>query len=164
MVTGSHNAGVEIRKASPADAPTVAKLGAVVQAFHHEHRPDWFKPAEAEGAVELYEQFLLDPSVVIYVAEDETRHPLGYALVRVLDRPESPLTWGAKVIEIDQIGVTSDQRRHGVGTALLQAVRKLAEESGTDRVHLTVWGFNEAAQAFFASQGFKQAMLRMTDP
>jgi len=42
MVNGSDNAGVQIRKASPADAPIVAELGAVVQAIHHEHRPDWF--------------------------------------------------------------------------------------------------------------------------
>jgi len=98
------------------------------------------------------------------VAEDETGLPLGYVLVRVSDRPESPFTWGAKVIEVDQIGVAAEQRRHGVGAVLLHAVRLLAEQSGTDRLHLTVWGFNESAQAFFVSQGFKQSMLRMTDP
>lgn len=85
-------------------------------------------------------------------------------IARVITRDETALTWSAKVVEIDQIGVTASARRRGVGAALTRAVRSRSEELHADRLHLTVWEFNHPAQAFFRSQGLQPSMRRMTDP
>jgi ribosomal protein S18 acetylase RimI-like enzyme len=112
----------------------------------------------------LYAKLLEDPPVTAYVAQDGQGNPLGYVIARVITRPETVLSWGATVVDIDQIGVTSSARRQGVGARLMSVVRSLAEEVDADLLHLTVWDFNQPAKAFFRSQGLNLTMLRMTDP
>jgi ribosomal protein S18 acetylase RimI-like enzyme len=85
-------------------------------------------------------------------------------IARVIDRPETILSWGATVVDVDQIGVTARARRQGVGQRLIGVVRSLATEVDADLLHVTVWDFNQPAQAFFRSQGLNLTMLRMTDP
>ena len=155
--------GVRVRLATVEDAPVVARLGAEVQDLHHRHRPDVFKAAD-RPAVSLYESRLADPAVTVYLAEDDTGAALGYVLVRVYTIPETPLMWGANVVDVDEIGVTNTRRRQGVGRELFKEVGRLAKTVSADRLHLTVWEFNESAQAFFRFQGLKVAMHRMTDP
>jgi ribosomal protein S18 acetylase RimI-like enzyme len=85
-------------------------------------------------------------------------------IARVIRRPETVLSWGATVVDIDQVGVTALARRQGVGERLMRVVKSLAEEVDADLLHLTVWDFNQPAQAFFRSQGLNLTMVRMTDP
>ena len=152
-----------IRRADAQDAVLLARLGADVQALHHRHRPDWFKPADVGRATAAYEMLLGDPAVAVFVFE-EGDEPLGYVVTRLVHRPETPLTWPLKLLDIDQIGVNPAARRRGVGAALFRAVRLYADELGVDLVHLTTWEFNVDAQAFFSANGMKRAMWRMTDP
>jgi ribosomal protein S18 acetylase RimI-like enzyme len=155
---------VEVRRATFEDAATLARLGAEVQEPHHRHRPDWFKAPDVSAAVPLYESLILDPAVTAFLAEDGSDGALGYVLVRLLTRPDTPLTWGGTTLEIDQIGVTAARRRSGVGQMLFRSVREFAEEAGASRLHLTVWEFNSDAQAFYASAGMSLAVRRMMDP
>ena len=162
MVTGQH-VGMAIRRADVGDARLLADLGAHVQALHHEHRPDWFKPADAAAATPVYELLLADPAVTAFVFEEGGK-ALGYVVTRIVNRPETPLTWPLKLLDIDQIGVDPAARRRGIGAELFRAARRHADEMGVGLVHLTTWEFNADAQAFFASHGMKRAMWRMTDP
>ena len=152
-----------IRRAVPTDARLLAGLGAHVQALHHDHRPDWFKPADARAATNLFEMLLADPGVTAFVYE-EGDEALGYIVTRVVHRPETPLTWPLKMLDVDQIGVAPAARHRGIGAELFREARRHAEEVGVDLLHLTTWEFNEGAQAFFAANGMKRAMWRMTDP
>jgi len=139
----------------------LARMNAVVQALHHDAVPTWFKPPDESGAANLFRQYLDDPGVHLFLAETEEGEPLGYVMARVLDPPATPLTYGATVVEVDQIAVTPGRRREGVGRALVDAVKQLSDDVGADRLHLTVWDFNEGAQQFFAANGFRTVMRRM---
>jgi ribosomal protein S18 acetylase RimI-like enzyme len=152
---------MNIRSATVADAGSLAELGAIVQALHYEHRPDVFKPADPLAARPLYERLLADPSVRAFLVEAGGQK-VGYVIVHIISAPDTPLTRAATVVDIDQVGVHPHARRQGVGRALLDRVKALAEEIGADRLQLTVWEFNEPAQRFFAAQGLEVAMRRMT--
>ena len=160
MVT-TRATGFAVRPATREDADALAHVNAVVQALHHEHLPSWFKPPDAVGTADLFRQWLDDPVVRLSIAEADNGEPLGYVLARVIEAPASALTYAATIVELDQIAVVPDHRRRGVGRALVDAVKELADSVDAGRVQLTVWEFNGPAQQFFAANGFTVAMRRM---
>ena len=149
-----------VRHATLADAPVIAALNADVQQLHHELAPQWFKPPDQAAAVGYFRALLTSDAVDGFVAEVDGR-PLGYALVRVREVPETPLTYGARVVELDQICVEPASRGQGLGRELIDAVRAFAAASGATRLHLTVWEFNSRARHVFEEAGFVPAMTRM---
>jgi GNAT superfamily N-acetyltransferase len=149
-----------VRKAKDDDAEMVARLGASIQRMHHDERPDWFKPANEAAAVELYRELLGDPAVTIYLAEDE--EALGFVVVKVHQRPDSPLGFAQTLLELDQIGVAPSVRRLGVGHELMNAVRARADEVSARRIILTTWEFNVDAHRFFEAEGLEVEMRRMS--
>lgn len=56
------------------------------------------------------------------------------------------------------------ERRRGVGRALFNAVRELANQVSADRILLTTWSFNVEARRFFETEGLTTELLRMTMP
>jgi GNAT superfamily N-acetyltransferase len=153
---------MRIRIANADDAPAVARLGASVQQMHNEERPDWFKPVDDGAAVELYRELLMDPAVTVYLAEDEDA--VGFVVVKVHQRPDSPLGWGQTLLEVDQIGVPRAARRRGVGHELMHAVRERADQVSAKRIILTTWEFNVDAHRFFEAEGIALEMRRMSMP
>jgi GNAT superfamily N-acetyltransferase len=151
-----------IRLANVDDAPTIARLGASVQQMHNEERPDWFKPVDDVASVQLYRELLLDPAVTVFLAEEEDA--VGFVVVKVHHRPDSPLGWGQTLLEVDQIGVAPAARRHGVGHELMNAVRDRADQVSAQRIILTTWEFNVDAHRFFEAEGLEVEMRRMSMP
>ncbi len=152
---------MRIRRADTEDAVAIAELGALIQQLHHEQRPDWFKPANAGTAVALYEELLDSSDVSGYIAEDDSG-TLGFVIVKVLRRTETPLDWPQTVVYLDQIGVAPSARRRGVGHELFQCVRELADEVSASRLYLTTWEFNSDAHRFFETEGLTTEMRRMS--
>jgi GNAT superfamily N-acetyltransferase len=151
---------MNIRRATPEDALTVATLGAVIQASHQPERPDWFKPADPASSEEMYREMLSDPEVTVFLAE-EADDALGFLMAVTHRRPDTPLSFAQTVLEIDQVGVDPSARRRGVGHALFEAARELADEVSAYRIVLTTWIFNDDAHRFFESEGFAIELLRM---
>ena len=128
------------------------------------NKSEWFRPPNAQGAVTLYEELLRDPAVTAYIAEDESGQTLGFVIARVIRRLQTPVTWAATIVDIDQIGVSPSARRRGVGHNLFQAIRELANEVSATLLHLTTWEFNTGAQSFFEAEGLAVEMRRMAMP
>ncbi|HEX4617345.1 MAG TPA: GNAT family N-acetyltransferase [Stellaceae bacterium] len=70
--------------------------------------------------------------------------PVGFALALAL----------GEEAEIVSLGVLSDYRRCGIGTAILDAVCGEARSRGVERVVLEMASDNEAARALYAGRGF----------
>ena len=151
---------MNVRKATVDDAELVARLGAGIQRMHHEERPDWFKPADESNAIEMYRELLGDQTVTIYLAEGE--EALGFVVMKVHQRQESPLGFAQTILEVSQIGVALSARRRGVGHELMNAVRERAEQVSARRIILTTWEFNVDAHRFFESEGLEVEMRRMS--
>ena len=83
------------------------------------------------------------PTVRYLVAEVDGE-VVGHAVASVV----------AEIAELQRIAVDPDHRRHGLATALLDAVVDAARGAGADRLLLEVRENNDGAIAFYAAKGF----------
>jgi diamine N-acetyltransferase len=150
-----------IRKATERDADALRALNADVQALHAAAEPWLFKPPgpDVPAAWEV-DRLLEEPGKLFFIAEVD-RDPAGYAYVQIQERPETPLTRAYDMIYLHHLSVRPVHRRHGVGSALIGAVRAAGAEAGVTMVALDVWLFNDEARAFFRRHGFAVYNERM---
>lgn len=153
-----------VREASDGDACAVAVLNGVVQTLHHEHHPERFKPADPDAFLPIVDQWLRSEVTSVLVAVDDSGDLLGYVVGVKHRRPDHPLSYAARVVELDQLVVTPSARGHGVGSALTEAVLQWAAQLGADSVELTTWTFNDTARQLFTGAGFAPTSMRMSQP
>ena len=142
------------------DQVAIAELNAVVQQMHHEVAPEWFKPPEMAAIVDYFGEALRTDALRTFVVEADSA-VRGYALARLQQQPETALTYGGLVVELDQISVDPAYRGRGLGRQLIDRVRSLASDVGAARLQLTVWEFNRPAREVFERAGFTATMTRM---
>jgi ribosomal protein S18 acetylase RimI-like enzyme len=143
-----------IRKAVVQDADVLGALNADVQAIHAAAMPWLFKPPGPDTfPPDAVKDLLAQPENLIFIAEvDGTA--AGYAYAQIEERPETPFIRAHDIIYLHHISVRPAYRRHGVGSALIGAVRAAATDAGIALVALDVWTFNEDARTFFHRCGF----------
>ena len=155
---------MEIRQASPADALELSSLCRDVQKLHAAYHPEIFKVPQSEAfAVSFFEEMLIDPAARIFIAE-EAGSALGYIVCKLIERLETPFTYAARVLHVDQISVQPSIHGRGVGRELMQEVERLAKEWGAERLQLDSWDFNVAAHGFFEHLGFQKFDFRFWKP
>jgi ribosomal protein S18 acetylase RimI-like enzyme len=152
---------IAVRRANNTDAELFSTLNIDVQAIHAEALPWRFKPPGPDSfppsaAAEL----LAKPETIVLVAEMESL-PVGYAYAEVMRLPETPFRHAYDVVHVHHISVRLQNRRQGVGDALIAAMRSAADEIGIALLTLDVWTFNDGARAFFRRQGFKPYIERL---
>jgi ribosomal protein S18 acetylase RimI-like enzyme len=92
-------------------------------------------------------------------------------LLRPLDHPElvaedasgrllGVLTYVLRGDECEVLTLHADERRRGVGSALISAVRRLAADAGCRRLWLVTTNDNVDALRFYQRRGFRLAALR----
>ena len=59
------------------------------------------------------------------------------------------------MLDVNHLSIRADQRRNGMGAALLDFVLKRAQELDVHRVELDVWSLNQNAQSFFTKSGLE---------
>ena len=151
-----------IRRATPADAPTLARLNAHVQSWHAAHYPEAFFPHPDPNALTaFFADRLQDPACTAFLAGDPAT---GYALCQLQTRETSIFSPGYRRVMVDQIAVAPEARRQGQGRALLEAARQLARDLQADEILLDTWEANTEAHAFFRANGFtpRRMLFRAT--
>ena len=71
-------------------------------------------------------------------------------------KPVTPLRENAHVLGIVGLAVAPDDRRRGVGSALLAAAEQLARARGARKLSLRVLSTNEAAMCLYERHGFQR--------
>lgn len=141
-----------IRRATPADAATVARLSVHVQGWHAAQYPDVFHARPDPAALRAhFAGWLADPACTIFLAGDPA---VGYAACSLQVRAPSVFSPAIRRLMVDHIAVAPEGRRQGHGRALLDAARKLARDLSVDEILLDTWEANHEAHAFFAACGF----------
>lgn len=142
-----------LRRATPKDAATLARLNAHVQSWHAVHYPEAFFPNPDPVALSGYfADRLSDPACTAFLTGDPAT---GYALCQLQTREPSIFSPGYRRLMIDHVAVAPEARRQGQGSALLQAARQLARDLQVDEIMLDTWEANSGAHAFFRANGFK---------
>ena len=150
-----------IRSATQADCEGIEVLIEEIDAYHRAALPQVFrKPNDPQRTRDFLSSALSNPDAVIFIAGYQDKIVgLVYAYVRAL--PESPIRIPSRVGEVDQIVVTKECRRNGVGKALMEKVHQWADEMKLDRLELSVWDFNQGAWAFYRTLGYATTFHRM---
>ena len=151
---------MNIRQAVIGDHLLLSMLSMDVQHLHVEAHPDVFKrPQSNDYAASFFEEMLVDPTLTIFIAEEDV-NAVGYFLCKLVERPDTPFTFPARILLVDQISVGPEARGNGIGTALLKQAELLARKLKADRIVLDSWDFNVKAHAFFERVGFRRFMYR----
>jgi ribosomal protein S18 acetylase RimI-like enzyme len=154
--------GIMIRPATPADLPSIGRLGALLVKTHHEFDPKRFFGVTGrteQGYGSFIGTQLEQPHIVVLTAVQDTR-VIGYTYAGVEGRDWMSLRGPAGVLY--DIVVDPERRRYGVGRMLLDATLASLKALGVQQVVLSTAERNASAQRLFASAGFRTTMIEMT--
>ena len=139
---------MNVRRANPSDLEVVAELW---RRFDHEVPPP-IHEAPTDDEKELAEVAEILGSHFGFLAEEDDGTPIGFALVR---------RRSATVATLTDLYVVAEQRRRGIGTALVRdAVAVLAAEK-VEHVDLDVQASNTGARSLYGRWGFHDEAVVM---
>lgn len=156
------SATIAVRPATPADTPTLGRLGALLVRTHHDFDPLRFlaaRPDTERGYGAWLGSQAKKDDVIVLVAERDGV-VVGYTYAGIEGHDYMTLRGPAGALH--DIVVDPDHRGHGVGRALLDATMMELARRGAPRVVLSTAEKNDAAQRLFAKAGFRRTMIEMT--
>ena len=150
---------VTIRRAVSGDQGVLGKLNAVAQDLHVTMFPEFFKVTDAQEIANRFQSLFAEGTTRIWIAEVGGRE-VGYVVAVHRQAPEHALCHARRWCEIDEIAVTPNWQRSGIGSALVREVIADAKGNGIDDIELTCWSFNERAHQAFIHMGFAAKSVR----
>ena len=135
------------------DAEEIVELLRQVHEEHRQRRPQWFKPFDRTAALEGQRFLLSRDGAQMFVARVDGVC-LGYALVCERVREENAFRYASRSLVVDQMAVSNTHRRQGIGTRLMERIRREAARRGAQRVELNVYSDNDEARRFYKAQDF----------
>ena len=143
-----------IRRATPADAATLAELGAAtfVETFGHLYSPEDLQAFLDEShTVEAYARVLANPDYALWIAEADG-HAIGYAQAGRCGLPHADVRPDDG--ELKRLYVRAGTQGGGTGRALMDAAMAWLLRDGPRPLWISVWSENLGAQRFYARYGF----------
>jgi ribosomal protein S18 acetylase RimI-like enzyme len=145
-----------IRRAGPADAETLAAIGAetFTETFGHLYPADDLAAflRDAYG-LERTRADLADPAKASWLVEADGQ-AIGYALAGPCGLPHAEVT--PQCGELKRIYFRKAWQGGGLGKRLFDEIMAWLEAAGPRAVWLGVWSENLGAQRFYARQGFEK--------
>ena len=129
---------MKIRRASKADIPTIQAIEIACPTAAHWMEADYNQALENVAARR-----------VVLVAESDGQ-VAGFAIARVIDHE-----W-----ELENVAVSPERQRKGVGQALVRVLADIAQHSGAKAIYLEVRESNSTARTLYERCGFSQSGLR----
>lgn len=149
---------MNIRCATVKDYEIIAEFSKQVVLHHSANRPDIIKSAPDLSKKE-FKKTIKDKNWITLIAENDGQ-AVGYckALIRNIgDEVWTPM----KLIFIFEMYVAPSCRRKGVANALLDEIKKIANEIGATQIELDVWAFNDSAIQLYEQSGFVPQRIKM---
>ena len=161
LARSSSTVPAQIRPARAADAAAIAALHREVHRLHADALPHFFQPATGDTLPSQTIHLWLASADKRFLVAEEAGGLVGYILLEIRHRPETPATQAFDLLYIEQIGVKAAARQRGIGAQLVAAAKALARKEQITTLALDVWEFNEPARRFFTGQGFTTFNQRM---
>ena len=108
-----------IRRAEVKDIDAILDLLLQVLMVHHNGRPDLFKPDCTKYNHDELEEIIKDDLRPIFVYDDAENGVVGYAFCVHQEHPDDNVLTPIKTLYIDDICISENFRRHGVGKSIL---------------------------------------------
>ena len=142
-----------IRFATKEDIDNVNVLRKQVNDLHVQGEPEIFKGFTDE-LKDYVNNFLYDENKMLLIYEEENRI-ISYAMLEVVDKPETSYRFAIKFLEIHELGVLEDCHNKGIGKQMMNKIKEIAKENNLNQIQLDCWSFNENALKFYNKQEFK---------
>ncbi len=156
-ITRHPSAAGEVRRAVPADAATLARVGATTfaQAFGALYPPDDLAAFIADNHTPARAAALIaDPRQAAWLLEADGE-AIGYAVLSPCGLPHPKVT--ADCLELKRLYLLDGHKGGGGGSRLLKAALAWADRERPRRIWLSVYSDNHAAQRFYRRFGFEHA-------
>ncbi|HEX3293123.1 MAG TPA: GNAT family N-acetyltransferase [Solirubrobacterales bacterium] len=130
-----------VRRATPGDAPQVARL-------LHDFQREYDEPSPGvEALEERYEELIRNKEMIVLLGGDG---PDGFAQLRF-----RPWVYSAGLHSyLEELYVVPDLRGNGLGRALLEAAMETARTEGAEQMELGTSEDDVAARKLYESSGF----------
>lgn len=146
-----------IKKATMMDFEEIHSIFQEVHDLHLKNTKDTFKDIDPFTREE-FELILEDKNSFFLVAEEIKI--IGFINAFINER-EGRLTKFKRTMHIEQIGVAKVEQNRGIGSKLIEEIKRVAKEHNCDNIILDVWSFNDNAIKFYKSKGFTEQRTRM---
>jgi ribosomal protein S18 acetylase RimI-like enzyme len=138
----------------------LAVLNGFVQRLHVAAHPEHFRTPRLRDLADWFATLLQQPTAALWIAELDGV-AVGYVSALFHEQPENPFCLARRWCEIDQVAVDPAYQRRGVARRLVDAVVADAQANGIRDVEMTIWSFNDNAQAAFQRLGFRPRIVRL---
>lgn len=146
-----------IRKGEPADYESVEIIMQEVHSLHLGWRPDIYKAAETIYPRGYFEKLVVAEQILIAEQDGKVVGHLTFDYRHV----DSDKFRKRDVIFVDDLAVKEEYRGQGIGTGLLNAVKKKVQEENLDGLELQVNARNIAAKKMYEKYGFTEKSINM---
>ncbi|MQW23016.1 MULTISPECIES: N-acetyltransferase [unclassified Lactococcus] len=146
---------MKIRKAQEKDIPELLSLLTTIADYHFEARPDIFTANSSKYTAEQVKTMLVSTDKPIFVAVDALDNVQGYAMCQIRERKDHSVFVPFRVLYLDDLCVNEKDRKSGIGSQLMTAIKTFAREENCSRIELNVWEFPGSALHFYEENGFK---------
>ncbi len=136
---------MKIKRATLTDLDEVSRLFDLYRQYYEQ-------PADLDKARRYIEARLTNDESVIFLAMDTEARALGFTQLYATFCSVA----AAPIWVLYDIYVDAGARKGGVGTALMNRARKLAEESGAVRIQLETAVDNLTAQSVYEALGYER--------
>ncbi|RKT10297.1 ribosomal protein S18 acetylase RimI-like enzyme [Paraburkholderia sp. RAU2J] len=152
---------ISYRRATIDDILKICELGQILNAIHHQARPDVYANATEEFARDKphWLSSLQGEDRAMFLAEHGST-AVGFITVQVM-QPTSPLLQPLTVGRIGSVAVLERLRGRGVGSTLMKLAEEWARKNGANDMRLTVWAFNEQAVDLYQELGYELRAFEM---
>lgn len=144
---------VSIRKARPGDLTAISALNKMLfeyeTIFNDEYNLQW---TYSDSGQKYFKKRLESNSSIIFVAEVKATI-VGYILAYINSYPFRSVN---PIAEIENMFISEDYRKHGIGRKLMQEVKKVAKEKGVKRIKVVAVTQNTHAINFYKMCGFEE--------
>jgi L-amino acid N-acyltransferase YncA len=157
-----NQAGLTIRRATPADYEAICELADQMDELFRTHLPDRFrKPTGPVRLRDRTEKLMNDPDTLLAVAELDGKVAgiMNCGFYKMADFPQKK---ALRHVLVRGISVRAELRRRGIGSALVRRALEWAKEKEVHEVQANVYDFNRPAAAFFASLGLAPLSHRLS--
>ncbi|MEO9457968.1 MAG: GNAT family N-acetyltransferase [Lentilitoribacter sp.] len=156
-----HEKDISFRAARPEDSDIIFELFEQVQNIHLAAEPKIFKPPLWDNHFQMFlDDLFNDDEQFLIFAEFEGRI-CGYVQFTIKLKSESIFQYQQKRVDIGQLVVANGFRKSGIGTYLINHVKRFARNSGAEILAIDYWSFNKASEHCFTKAGFETKYLVM---
>jgi ribosomal protein S18 acetylase RimI-like enzyme len=157
------NSKIEIQIAVRDDIPSLIKLFLQSEEYHRTNRPDVFAKPPLTELEDLYLKFIENSLVTTLLAKEDDK-AIGFIRYRTYEAPKVSflVDVGRYHAIIEELVVSSDQRRRGIGKTLITEAENRLRKNEIRHIQLNVFSFNLGAQALYETLGYQPLYSRLS--